>query len=256
MNKPRTATLFQILSFLAVLAMVFAPVTPAFAQGATCDPSDGVSCWKLDYNHKVATWVGPTDGSADVFQKGAVLGLIRSGWTFKVPNWQVPGNVEICVGSVNGQSKGNCDGTEMSVKPGNIVVTGSTGDSGGFRLKPASGYGYNAGQPETLPSITDGGQNQPSTYPQSPNWSLPAFAFPEINWNVLIAMLFAMLGLLWAGICGAFAFVRFNTRFGFWPAVLAALLAGILSTIPCLGILVPVITWLVTRPPSTTPMAS
>ena len=255
MNK--RFTLPKILGILTALVMVFTQVSSAFAQAA-CNPTDGVSCWHLDYGNKVATWQGPTDGTADAFQNGAVLGLVRSGWKVVVPNWQVPGVMEICVGTVKDGSttqKSNCDGTDLAIKAGTVVVTGSTGDSGGFRLRPAAGYGYNANE-QPLPSITDGGQNQPSTYPQSPNWSLPAFAFPEINWNVLIAMLFAMLGLLWAGICGAFAFVRFNTRFGFWPAVLAALLAGILSTMPCLGILVPVITWLVTRPPSTVPMVS
>lgn len=226
----------QILGVIAlVLTIALTQVSKASAQ--SCDPSDGVSCWSLNYDAKIATWQGPTDGSADVYENGAVLGLIRSGWKFVVPNWQVPGLVEICVGTVKAgsvQTKANCDGTDMAVAAGNITVTGSEGQSGGFRLRPAPGYGYNATQ--HVPSGSSDQQPPVSTTNLPSDWAF---------WISLFSIL-AMLGcatIVSVGILvgATIAAWKHGAAFG----LLVLFVGGALMFfLPVIGHIVVIVTWI------------
>jgi len=244
------------LAFLAVNA--FAPVTSVFAQGV-CDPSTTVNCWIVDEANRIVTWDGPVDGSADIWQGSEyILHLVRSGWKAVVPGWQVPGVMEICVGNVtdsNGKtqvaSKDNCDGVLVEVPAGTVVVTESTGSSGGFRLKPAYGYGYRAESDDTYAPYAP----QPDPYvPDGPYYVEPDLpnTFPWMNedWFTGSAIALFFLGLLWSGLCAFVAFFRFSDRFGFVWGLLAGFLAGFFASWPCIGFpFLPIIIWAATRKP-------
>lgn len=106
-------------------------------------------CWQYDENTRTMTWTGPTDGREDIWQGDDLsLSRIRSGWTAIFGPVSVPGEIEACVLTLNGQTVVNsCDDVQhpYPVEANkSYQVTSAHSEVGGFRWKPAKGYGYRA----------------------------------------------------------------------------------------------------------------
>jgi hypothetical protein len=91
------------------------------------------------------TWIGPTDGTKDIYQpSGEALQNIQDGYT-AIFNTSVPGEIFACVLMINGTLvKATCDGVLNEVAPGTFQITSANRDVGGFRWCPAIGYGWRA----------------------------------------------------------------------------------------------------------------
>jgi hypothetical protein len=102
-------------------------------------------CWQYDENAKTMTWTGSGDGAEDIWQGDEIaLKRIRDGWT-AIFSTNVPGEIESCVLNVDGQDVINsCDGMKNTYKvtAGSFQVMSANTTIGGFRWKPANGYGY------------------------------------------------------------------------------------------------------------------
>lgn len=97
-----------------------------------CFRSDWEDCWQYDDAERTMTWIGPTQDSFDIGQKGVSLEKTRSGYTV-IFSIQSSGTIETCVGSINGQEfTGECP-IIYEIQPGNYQIV-SPGPSGGFRV--------------------------------------------------------------------------------------------------------------------------
>ena len=103
------------------------------------------TCWRYDVSARTLTWTGPVDGREDVWEGDVVsLDRVRQGWTALFGPMTVPGEIEACVLTLNGQViKQTCDGLKYPVPQGQVLeVTSAHPTAGGFRWIPAGGYGY------------------------------------------------------------------------------------------------------------------
>ncbi len=132
---------------------VATPIPDVIATRATPQPSFsgycfGI-CWQYDEGARTMTWIGPIDGREDIWQGDSTsLSRIRSGWTAIFGPVSVPGEIEACILILSGQMIFNtCDGMK-SPYPAEAnrlyQATSENPDVGGFRWKPAKGYGYRA----------------------------------------------------------------------------------------------------------------
>lgn len=113
----------------------FTPVAPAATLGASgCDGYNWETCWVYDHSKRTMNWVGREEGPSDIGQDGEALSYIRSGYT-AIFTISTEMKIYICVGQVNGESIGTCPQT-LNIAPGTYTVSGSTGESGGFRVYP------------------------------------------------------------------------------------------------------------------------
>jgi hypothetical protein len=231
----------KILSVIVLAALaisIFTPVTQANAQGV-CDPATTVGCWQVDEAKRTITWIGPVDGSADVWQgTDYVLTLVRNGFKAIIPNLQVPGELEICVGTVKDgsgkQTKSNCDSVNFTVSKGTLIITESVGQSGGFRWKPAAGYGYNASQ--YVPSGSSDQQYPANNTPSLPSWS---FWFSLLSFlSILLCGGVVSLGILISATISAW---RHSAAFG----LLVLFVGGALMFfLPVIGHIIVIIIWI------------
>jgi len=104
-------------------------------------------CWQYDESTKTMTWTGPVDGNEDIWQGDDLsLSRIRSGWIAVFGPVSVPGEIEVCKLKIDGQSViDSCDGMQhpYAVEANQVFrVTSANSEIGGFRWKPAKGYGY------------------------------------------------------------------------------------------------------------------
>ena len=112
-------------------------------------------CWQYDENAHTMTWIGAVDGWVDIHQDGddVALSRLRMGWTaIFTPN--VPGEIGACVVIFNGNGRNvlpkctSSDNSDLySVPSGQTLNIQSPGSNGGFRWRPACGYGYRANCP-------------------------------------------------------------------------------------------------------------
>jgi hypothetical protein len=149
-----------LIALLAIVAMVFP--TSAFAANAA-------NPWHFDAEFGGFVIDEPQDGSMDVgisedlAQADPVLGAILMNVRNGVPaKWTMTVDSEIimCVGEVylDGKliaSKTNCDGKNVKVGSGEIVIKNSTGPTGGFRDTVTSG-GWHVENPGTSCPPLDG----------------------------------------------------------------------------------------------------
>ncbi len=147
-----TASTTILLSLVIAVAVV-ATLPQAIAQPTTLSVSTQPQssdycygkCWQYDDHSHTMTWTGPMDGREDVWQGDEVaLARIRSGWTAIFGPMSVPGEIEACVLTLNGQIvKDACDGVTYQVPAGQVYqATSAHPQVGGFRWRPAPGYGY------------------------------------------------------------------------------------------------------------------
>lgn len=104
-------------------------------------------CWQYDEKTKIMTWIGAVDGSEDIWQGDDLsLARIQDGWVAVFGPMSVPGEIEACILTLNGQSViDTCDGMQhlYSVNSNQVFqATSTNSEVGGFRWKPAPGYGY------------------------------------------------------------------------------------------------------------------
>lgn len=121
-----------------------APLTPPQSQSTSYCYG---KCWQYNENDRTMTWTSPIDGREDVWQGDeTALSKIRSGWTAIFGPASVPGEIEACILNLNGQQvKNACDGVLYQVSAEEkFRFTSENLDVGGFRWKPAPGYGYRA----------------------------------------------------------------------------------------------------------------
>lgn len=117
-----------------------APALPASQQGDCAG-----RCWRYDEGARTLTWAGPADGREDVWQGDDLsLGRVRAGWTAVFGPMAAPGEIEACVLNVDGEPvRQSCGGAPYPVPSGRVLhVTSADPDVGGFRWRPAGGYGY------------------------------------------------------------------------------------------------------------------
>ena len=126
-----------------------------------CPPNDG-TC--LTISGDTVTWTGDISGMADIWQgTKEALDAVRAGavMTIKFPNaMQVIQTCDIKIeqldldnGSVlNTFERHNCDEMNVAIKlnPGYYRFSESTGDSGGYRIRPWFGIGWMSN--ETMPA--------------------------------------------------------------------------------------------------------
>ena len=121
--------------------------TPTLLSADLTTVADGClgTCWRYDVSARTLTWTGPVDGREDVWEGDVVsLDRVRQGWTALFGPMTVPGEIEACVLTLNGQViKQTCDGLKYPVPQGQVLeVTSAHPTAGGFRWIPAGGYGY------------------------------------------------------------------------------------------------------------------
>lgn len=149
-----------IAGVIAIIVSVLCAVSPVLLEmvNSTRLPTPGASansnidlcygkCWQYDQSNRTMTWVGPLDGAEDIWQGDeASLSRIRSGWITIIGPLDVPGEIEACVLTLNGQTvASSCNGEQhlYQVPADNLYqITSESLDFGGFRWKPALGYGY------------------------------------------------------------------------------------------------------------------
>lgn len=100
-------------------------------------------CWQFDETAKIMTWIGPTDGSEDIWQpEGDALTNVRNGYV-TVFTTSVPGEMLACVLVIEGKYvKRACDGSLYQLPPGTYHVSSPDKTAGGFRWCPEVGYGW------------------------------------------------------------------------------------------------------------------
>ncbi len=146
------------ITVIATLALAI----PAFAQGTLP--------WHFDATFGGFVIDEPVNGSTDVGISedlaemdptyGPLLMNVRNGVAAK---WTttVDGEIVMCVGEVylNGtliETKVNCDGKNVEVGPGEIVIKNSVGPTGGFRWTPSAGTGWHTEDTRTTCPPMDG----------------------------------------------------------------------------------------------------
>lgn len=117
-------------------------------EPTTCPPLDGV-CWsKTDYGWD---WNGDNTGMADVHQAAApeVLEHVRAGGTITLTMTVPTQVIDTCFVSVyqDGNMIGSHDSCEQMetpilLEPGEFVLVGGGGESGGWRVSPRKGFGW------------------------------------------------------------------------------------------------------------------
>jgi hypothetical protein len=138
-----SATVSQAIATTRVPPTQSAVVTQPSSLASYCYGT----CWQYDENSRTMTWTGPLDGTEDIWQGDEIsLSRIRNGWTAIFGPVSVPGEIEACVLTLDGQIVVNsCDGVQHPYPVDankSYQVTSAHSEVGGFRWKPAKGYGY------------------------------------------------------------------------------------------------------------------
>lgn len=126
-TPPPTAPATPVMTGTAPVTVQRMTSAPA---GAGCDGD----CWAVDEGARRLTWTGPTDGTADIWQRAGTPSQQRmqEGW-IAVFMAAVPMRVELCVGTINGRLIAPaCEPDLINVAPGRYEIV-SQGPRGGFR---------------------------------------------------------------------------------------------------------------------------
>jgi hypothetical protein len=107
-----------------------AQTSPTRVPAPTCDGD----CWVYDESARRLTWIGPGDGTVDVWQRpGTPHHRQAQAGATAVFVAGVPMRIEICLGAINGRPiTSDCEPDLFNLAPGRYEIT-SPGPRGGFR---------------------------------------------------------------------------------------------------------------------------
>jgi hypothetical protein len=147
-----TGVFFLSLAFLFFLIGLFPFFPTPIPENTSPERYSGGycfgQCWQYDETTKTMTWIGPIDGTEDIWQGDELsLGRIRGGWIAVFGPVTVPGEIEACILKIDERTVvSTCDGVQhpYQVEANQMFhVTSTSSEVGGFRWKPARGFGYN-----------------------------------------------------------------------------------------------------------------